>query len=148
MNRQTPVKQECIPVGCILSTTVPVLGWGCLPGGVVCPEGAVCLGGTCPDTPPCEQNHRQVYCKNLTFPQLLLRTVKITFPQFHLRSVNIETSLIFQCRHCKRIASSSCIHIFQKNPLSSFLTHYIAIICKFIFNLIIQRESEAKPSKI
>ena len=36
------------------------VGVGCLPGDVC--------------TPPCEQNHR--LCKNITFPQLRLRTVK------------------------------------------------------------------------
>ena len=99
------VKQECIPVGCILPACCPYLPactaprgvylpggctcWGCTcpgvylpmggvpvwdgctcPGsvpvwGVYLPGGSTCLGvylpgGTCPGTPPCEQNDRQV----------------------------------------------------------------------------------------
>ena len=78
-------KQECILVGCVPSAAVAVRGGlpgrclpgGCLPGeflpGDVCP-GGVCLGGLSAsgsaqggdaspggvDTPPREQNHRQV----------------------------------------------------------------------------------------
>ena len=57
--------------------------WGCLPGrgGGVClvGEGGICPGGCLPDTgwwctpPPCGQTDT---CENITFPQLLLRTVK------------------------------------------------------------------------
>ena len=61
--------------------------WGrgiCLGGvsaGGVC-QGGVCLGGVY--LPPCEQNHRQVRCKNITFPQLyslviLLASLYCTF---------------------------------------------------------------------
>ena len=46
-----PQKQECIPVGCVPSAAVAVLGEGSAKGGV-------CPGGCTPS--PCEQNHRQV----------------------------------------------------------------------------------------
>ena len=59
--------KQCIPVGCVPSAALAVSGsgWGVCLGGCVCPGGC---------TPPCEQNHRR--CKNITFPQLRLRTVK------------------------------------------------------------------------
>ena len=40
------VKQECIPVGCVLSAAVAILGRVCLAGGEGSPrEGGVCLAG-------------------------------------------------------------------------------------------------------
>ena len=81
-------KEECIPVGCVPSAAVAVGGrggetgvclGGCLPRGVVsagegCPLGG---GGSC--LPRSVQNVDRltdVY-ENITFPQLLLRTLKI-----------------------------------------------------------------------
>ena len=69
-------KQECIPVGCVPSTAVAVSGGGCLPGG----GGVVCLGGCLPRRgvhlhhPPTVGRMTDA-CGNITFPQLLLRTV-------------------------------------------------------------------------
>ena len=65
--QQIEVVQECIPVGCVPSTAVAVWGWGC-PGEGVCVSGGVSL-------PPTEFLTRT--CENITFPQLLLRTVII-----------------------------------------------------------------------
>ena len=65
-------KQECISVGCVPSATVAVSGGGCLSGGVCTGVGA-CLGGV--HLPPTEFLAHA--CKNITFPQLLLRTVNI-----------------------------------------------------------------------
>ena len=72
-------KQECIPVGCVSSATVAVMG-GCLPGGGGgCLPGRVCLpGGGVSDT-PLPVNRITDRCKDITFPQLLLRTVNIRF---------------------------------------------------------------------
>ena len=83
-------KQECIPVRCILSTAVAILGG--LPMGVpaqegdVFPGGGIWLGSVCTGrylprgclprgvyTSPCGQTDT---CENITFPQLLLWTVK------------------------------------------------------------------------
>ena len=74
-------KQECIPVGCVLSAAVAVCWVG---GGGVC-RGSVCLGvsawgGSAQGVsawwgcthPPRGQTDT---CENITFPQLLLRTV-------------------------------------------------------------------------
>ena len=104
---QNPWRQECIPVGCVLSTAVAISGgvsawgvsaqwgvcsgelsaWGsvylgavcaggCLPTGMSArgclPRGGVCPGGCTP--PSCGQTDA---CENITFPQLLLRTVTI-----------------------------------------------------------------------
>ena len=96
MKSQTSKKKECIPIGCVPSAVVAVSGrGGCLTrevsaqgGGVyaywgVCPGGGgVCRGGclsrrVCPGvytSPPCEQKS-QTGVKNITFPQLRLRTV-------------------------------------------------------------------------
>ena len=61
----------CLPKGCVSAWRICVcLGDVCLGGlsaGGVC-QGGVCLVGVY--LPPCEQNHRQVRCKNITFPQL------------------------------------------------------------------------------
>ena len=73
---------RCIPVGCVPPACYPYLPactalggtcWGCtclgdvpgpgrvyLPGGVPGSGGCTCVGGTCPSTPPCEQNDKQV----------------------------------------------------------------------------------------
>ena len=85
--------QECIPVGCVPSAAVAILGggfclWGgglpareeCLPArgclprrGVCLPWGSGCQGGC---TPP--HSGKTDTCENITFPQLLLRTVKMS----------------------------------------------------------------------
>ena len=56
-----------------------------LPGGVCLSTGSVCLGGVCNracnevDTPLWTEFLTHA-CENVTFPQLLLRTVTICFP--------------------------------------------------------------------
>ena len=83
-------EQECIPVGCVPSAAVAVYrGGGCLlpvgglrPGRVSAPGGMSATGGCIPactgaDTPPV--NRITYRCKNITFPQLRLRTVKMKF---------------------------------------------------------------------
>ena len=82
LNLETLEQQECIPVGCVLSAAVAISGkGGCLPGrgclpggGGVCPGVCVCFGGCLPRecTPLWGQTDT---CENITFPQLLLRTV-------------------------------------------------------------------------
>ena len=77
-------RQECIPVGCVPSAAVaagaggmyPSMHWavGCLPRGVSA------QGRFCPDA--CWYTHPLVNritdrCKNITFPQFRLRTVKM-----------------------------------------------------------------------
>ena len=81
--------QEGIPVGCVLPTSVAILG-SCLQRGVVC-LGDDCLGGVCLGVcvcpggciPPvhCMLGHSPLWteflthaCENITFRQLLLRT--------------------------------------------------------------------------
>ena len=61
-------KQECIPVGCVPSAAVAVCLGGCLPRGCL-PRGTY--------TSPCGQTDT---CVNITFLQLLLRTVKMLSP--------------------------------------------------------------------
>ena len=68
--------QECIPVRCAPSAAVVVCPGGVYLGGVSSQEG-VSAGGCLPRgvyTPPCGQTGT---CENTTFPQLLLRTVKM-----------------------------------------------------------------------
>ena len=88
-------EQDCIPVGCVPSAAVAVSGVGGLPGG--------CLPRRCTppdpeaDTPP-PVNRITDTCKMITFPQLLLRTVKmlqlvgklflVTSEVSHLRSIH------------------------------------------------------------
>ena len=80
-------KQECIPVGCVPSAAVAISGgvsaWGCLPRGVSARWG-VCLGGLSAQRgvsqhelgqTPLPMNRITDACENITFPQLLLRTV-------------------------------------------------------------------------
>ena len=56
------------------------LVWGYLVlGGVLGPGVPGLGGGTCPDTPPCEQNDRQTGVKILPCPKLRLRAVKTNF---------------------------------------------------------------------
>ena len=66
---------------------------GCLPGGVSAGGGGVCLGGVCPGgvclggclprecTPP--PRGQTDTCENITFPQLLLWTVKSYMSEQH-----------------------------------------------------------------
>ena len=91
-------KQECIPVGCVPSAVVAVLGWGvclgrrclplgdsawevstwgCLPGGVLHldPEA---------DTSTLWTEFLTHACENITFLQLLLRTVIMMFSSYLL----------------------------------------------------------------
>ena len=69
-------KQENIPVGCVLSLQWPSPGQGCLPGGCL-PRG-VCLAGCLPGRVYTSDVNRMTdRCKNITFPQLRLRTVII-----------------------------------------------------------------------
>ena len=71
-------QQECIPVGCVPSAAVASPGEGGIcPGGCL-PRSCVCPGGV--HHPPV--NRISDRCKNITFPQLLLRTVIIGFVQF------------------------------------------------------------------
>ena len=71
-------KQECIPVGCVPSAAVAVSGVcvprGCLPVGGGLPGGVSDIGGGV-HLPPVDRMTDT--CENITFPQLLLRTVKI-----------------------------------------------------------------------
>ena len=74
--------QECIPVGCILSAVVTILGGRCLPEGCVCLGvcvwlGGVCLGGVYVGGVHSLMNRMTDACENITFPQLLWRTVII-----------------------------------------------------------------------
>ena len=78
------------------------LPWGCLGGGGVCLPDDWCLSRGCLPRrgcipPPSEQTDT---CKNVTFPQLLLRTVKMdknsslsssvrTDPEWPLKHINI-----------------------------------------------------------
>ena len=81
------LQQGCIPVGCVSSAAVAVFGEGCLPGGDVhpgggCLPGGVCLGrGVCQggEHLPPHRNRMADRCKNITFPQLRLRTVTILY---------------------------------------------------------------------
>ena len=65
-------KQEGIPVGCVPSAAVAVSGGGgfCLWG----EKGVVCQGGCTPPSPWTEFLAHA--CENITFVQLLLRTVE------------------------------------------------------------------------
>ena len=71
-------QQECIPVGCVPSAAITISGGVCL--------GAQGRGGMCvsqqstgqtPPPPPLWTEFLTHACENITFPQLLLRTVKI-----------------------------------------------------------------------
>ena len=81
-------KQECIPVGCIPSAAVAVsvgvcLGRGCLPWESVC-LGRGCLARGClPRHPPV--NRITGRYRNITFPQLMLRMVKMHCNQLPLK---------------------------------------------------------------
>ena len=82
-------KQECIPVGCVPSAVVAVLGWGvclgrrCLPLGDSASEVSTwgCLPGGVlhldpeADTSTLWTEFLTHACENITFLQLLLRTV-------------------------------------------------------------------------
>ena len=93
--------QECIPVGCVPSAAVAVWrggGGGVSAQGRVCP-GVGCLPGGC--IPACR-------CKNITFPQLRLRTV--TMSHLFMSYVGgVKTShqhwsgehLVAESRYCK-----------------------------------------------
>ena len=85
-NRQTFIKQECIPVGCVLSATVAVcLGEGvCSRGGCLVPGGSAPGGGLwypCMhwSRPPIWTEWLTDRCKNITLATSL-RTVKILPP--------------------------------------------------------------------
>ena len=110
-------KQECIPVGCVPSVAVVIGGGGgsargvcrvcvcvsrgvsaqegvCVQGRCVCPRGGVCPGQVCLPggctPPPLWTEFLTHACENITFPQLLLRTVKIGFkPTRHLWDNNL-----------------------------------------------------------
>ena len=96
---------------CTVRSSSRLLGWGCLPGGCLpggcLPRGVsawvgVCLGGICPGgvcpggclsqhalgqtLPPVDRMTDR--CKNIIFPQLRLRTVKM----IHYAIVNRETN--------------------------------------------------------
>ena len=86
--RDIVLKQECIPVGCVPSAAVAVC-WGT--GGSASQEGGcVCLQGGC--TPLPTPVDRQTPVKT-TFPQLLLRTVKIYQTFFKIIIGNLTQSL-------------------------------------------------------
>ena len=80
-------KQECIPVGCVLSAAVAISGRGCFPmgeclSGVVSARGVSAQGGVCPEgvfpggeclprgeaDPPVERI-LDICCENITLPQ-------------------------------------------------------------------------------
>ena len=88
------VQQECIPEGCVPSAAVAFSGAGCVCLGNVCPgvsaQRGVCLGGVSPWglCLPLGDGRRGIYtspslwteflthaCDNITFPQILFRTV-------------------------------------------------------------------------
>ena len=98
-------KQEYIPLGYVPSAAVVVSGKGSLPGG--------CLRGGCTplgQAPLCGQTDA---CENLTFPQLLLRTVMI--------HVNWET--------LNEIAK---LNSFQKrNYFSIFSPFHLHVQCRY-----------------
>ena len=85
VRRGRPIKQECIPVGCVPSSAVTAGGgggfWGCLPGGCVCP--GVCLPGGC--IPACTEadtpspvDRRTDRCKKHYLAATSLRTVNMS----------------------------------------------------------------------
>ena len=81
--------QECIPVGCVPSAAVAVGGrsaWGVSARGRMSAQGCVYPGGICPGARGCLPSgcHPTLRieflthaCENITFLQLLLRTVKV-----------------------------------------------------------------------
>ena len=91
--RRTTFSRECIPVGCVPPASVAVSGVGVHSEGVCpgegCVQGEGCVGGclprgvyipiTCWDTHllPLWREWMTDRCKNITFPQLRLRAVKI-----------------------------------------------------------------------
>ena len=92
-------------VGCIPSTAVAIVGGcrlprGVCPGGVclgICP-GGVCLGGVCPGMGVHLLPRGQTdICKNITFPQLLLRTVIISLNCLDYSTVILKDSSVEYC---------------------------------------------------
>ena len=90
------MQQECIPVGCVPSAAVAIspatYAWPlpCMPPLPYMPPAIPAPCGThpLPRMPPCHahpQRGQTDTCKNITFPQLLLRTVK---RQFYTNQVN------------------------------------------------------------
>ena len=73
-------RQECIPIGCLPSAAVAFSGRGCLPLGGCLPR-VVCLGEVYTPGPrgrhPHPVDRMTDTCESITFPQLLLLTVKI-----------------------------------------------------------------------
>ena len=110
-------KQECIPVGCVPSASVAICGEGmCLPRGVCLPGGVFqggclpggCLPGGClprgvcipactgADTPLVDRMTDRR--KNITFPQLRLRTVNMLNSKFKLNKTFLdEYAMIYSC---------------------------------------------------
>ena len=74
--------QECIPVGCIPSAAVPFRGGGVWPGGY---------------KPPPSVDGMTDACENITFPQLLLRTVKIQTLKYNTNTCIRWTRVVTSC---------------------------------------------------
>ena len=106
---------ECISLGCVPSAAVAIFGggWGVCLGWGVCP--GMCLPGGCVSALWTEfLTHA---CENITFPQLLLRTVmkEIRF-MVNVCKQLISTTLLFFL-----VIFSFCIHCFWKPVI-----HYMA----------------------
>ena len=93
VNKPLLGKQECIPVGCVLPTSVPVLGVYAQGVSAQEGEGSVCLGGgvsvqggecTPPGRHPLPVNRITERCKNISFSQLHLQAVNILYPNIYL----------------------------------------------------------------
>ena len=107
------MEQDSIPVGCIPSAAVAVGGGGvgCLPqcmlgylSGGVCPSACwdTCLGGVCPvhagiHIPPRWTEFLKHACENITFPQLLLRTVITCVKTVHTWLSHLHWLRSFDC---------------------------------------------------
>ena len=91
LNSKTNIEsiQECIPVGCVPSAAVAV----CLVELGICTGGSVCPGGVHPP------GHIDT-CENITFPQLLLRTVTRRLQWISMVTVSMMDGYITHSIHC------------------------------------------------
>ena len=87
-------KQDCIPVGCVPSAAVAMSIPACTGQGGVCPGEGVCPGGVYPSMHwgrhPLWTKWLTDRCKNITFPRLRLRTVKMVSHDFTCRTISVE----------------------------------------------------------
>ena len=60
-----PLKQECIPVGCVLPASMVISGWGCLPRGRV-----VCLGRSASEPGGCTHPGRTPHWTSTVTPPI------------------------------------------------------------------------------